>query len=406
MSGGVDSSVAALFLKNQGYNVVGVFMKCWTWSSPRINADFDADERGSGCGWEQDAADARRVAEVLSIPFYVWDFEKEYEKAVVKYMLAGYKQGLTPNPDVMCNREIKFGIFLKRALSLGADFVATGHYVRLRSSTNSELNTNERIKRKFVNSKQIRYSLMAAKDKNKDQSYFLWTLAQDELRHSLFPIGEYLKPEVRQIARKAGLPTAEKKDSQGICFLGKFNVADFLRMHLGERKGAVVTTEGKIIGEHRGVHLYTIGQRHGLDLKTKNSVLGIRGKIETQPHYVASKDIKMNTLIVAEGENNSALYNQEVKLSDVNLISPIPYSNVLKNMRIRVLARVRYRQPLAPAVLATSGKRQGGRKDVSMSHVTYPVSLIFDKPQRFVAPGQSAVFYNRRGVLLGGGIIA
>lgn len=185
MSGGVDSSVTALLLKKRSYNVVGVFMRCY-------NID--------GCA-EQDAEDARRVAEHIGVPFYTWDFEEEYKQRVVQYMIEGYRSGITPNPDIMCNREIKFGLFLEKALAMGADYVATGHYVKIKKTTHG-------------------FALFAADDGNKDQSYFLWTLTQKQLAHCLFPIGEYVKPKVREMARKAGLPTAEKKDSQGICFFG------------------------------------------------------------------------------------------------------------------------------------------------------------------------------------------
>ena len=212
MSGGVDSSVAAYLLKKQGYDVVGVFMRCY-------NLD--------GCS-ERDAEDARRVAEHIGIPFYVWDFEDEYKERVVKYMVDGYRAGITPNPDVMCNREIKFGLFFKKALSMGADYVATGHYVRLRRKRISNIQypiSNKKKKKLEIGN----WKLEIAKDPNKDQSYFLWTLNQESLAHCLFPVGDYLKPKVREIARKAKLPTADKKDSQGICFLGIIDIFEFLK---------------------------------------------------------------------------------------------------------------------------------------------------------------------------------
>jgi len=270
MSGGVDSSVAALLLKNayfdshgrvriaeglkpkarfsHAYDCTGVFMRSY-------NLD--------GCQ-ERDARDARLVAQKIGIPFYVWNFEKEYKKKVVDYMIRGYRRGITPNPDVMCNKEIKFGLFLKKALALGADYVATGHYVRIK---NYELRIKEAKTEKplFI----IRHSLFAAKDSNKDQSYFLWTLKQDQLRHCLFPIGDYLKPEVRAIARRAGLPTAEKKDSQGICFLGKVSLADFLRKRIRPKIGVVLDAQGRPLGEHDGSYFYTIGQRHGLNIANR-----------------------------------------------------------------------------------------------------------------------------------------
>jgi tRNA-specific 2-thiouridylase len=330
LSGGVDSSVAALLLKDQGHDVVGVFMRC-----------FNLD----GCA-KRDAEDARRVAGQLGIPFFVWDFEKEYKERVVKYMIDGYRQGITPNPDVMCNKEIKFGLFFEKARSMSADRIATGHYVRL-----------------------ARGKLYCAKDRNKDQSYFLWTLTQERLAHCLFPIGDYLKPEVREMAHRAGLPTAEKKDSQGICFLGKISLADFLRDYIPAKRGPVFTTAGKKMGEHNGSYFYTIGQRHGL---------GIAGPV---PYYVAAKNVADNSLTVAEGNKNPALYRKEVDLSFINWIS-----RGVPKRPLSVFARVRYRQPLSKATIGN------GR-------------LVFASPQKFVAAGQSAVFYSKNGEMLGGGVI-
>ncbi|KKU15468.1 MAG: tRNA-specific 2-thiouridylase MnmA [Parcubacteria group bacterium GW2011_GWB1_45_9] len=353
MSGGVDSSVAALLLKKAGYDAVGVFMRCY-------NLD--------GCA-ERDSEDARRVAEKLGIPFYVWDFEDEYKERVVNYMIDGYRRGITPNPDVMCNREIKFGLFLKKALETGASFVATGHYVRLRR--NSEF----RISNLIQNLK-----LLQAKDTNKDQSYFLWTLTQDQLKHCLFPIGDYLKSEVREIARKAGLPTAEKKDSQGICFLGKVALVDFLKQYIPEKRGAVLTTAGKKIGEHNGAQFYTVGQRH-------------IGVANGAPIYVVEKNVKTNMLLVAEGNENPAFYKKEISLIDVNFISKkfqIPDSR----FQFPVMTRVRYRQPLAKSTL--------------LKLKTGNYKLIFKTPVKFVAPGQSAVFYTKAKdgyEMLGGGVI-
>ena len=276
LSGGVDSSVAAFLLKKEGYDVTGVFIK-----------SFNVD----GCA-ERDAEDARRAAAHLGIPFYVFDFEKEYKKEVVEYMVRGYRNGLTPNPDVMCNKEIKFGLFLKKALEMGADYIATGHYVRL-------------AEREGI------FSFLEARDGNKDQSYFLWTLTQERLKYCLFPIGDYVKPEVREIARKAGLPTAEKKDSQGICFLGEVALDEFLKDYIKPKKGLVVDTNGRKIGEHDGIFFYTIGQRHGLGLGIRNQELGMKGKTETRPYYVADKNLETNTLMVAEGDDNSALFKKK-----------------------------------------------------------------------------------------------
>ncbi len=375
MSGGVDSSVAAYLLKKDGYDVIGVFIRGY-------NIDNCQD---------RDAEDARRVAERLGIPFYTWDFEKEYKRHVVDYMIAGYKKGLTPNPDVMCNREIKFGIFFERAMRLGADFVATGHYVARHpiSRTNGSLapaaKAHLRSRQAFRDAEPSKlasegssksdaargWTLGIAADKNKDQSYFLWTLTAKQIEKSLFPIGDYLKPEVRRIAKKTGIPTAEKKDSQGICFLGMVSIKDFLKSYLPEKKGAVLNLKGEKIGEHMGAHFYTIGQRGGVgNLKHE------KGQKNHIPLYVAKKDVKKNILVVAEGSENPELYKKEVYLDDVNFVFPLEIRNW--KLGISVLARVRYRQPLFPAVLIK--EKRGWR-------------LNFKKPQKFVAPGQSAVIY-------------
>ena len=372
MSGGVDSSVAALLLKKQGYEVTGVFIKSY-------NID--------GCA-ERDAEDARRVAEHIGIPFYVFDFEKEYKKKVVDYMIEGYKAGITPNPDVMCNREIKFGLFLKRAISMGADYVATGHYVKLLASPRTLAKSVSGATPKSYSSRERAathpHFLGIAKDTNKDQSYFLWTLTQKELQHCMFPLGNITKPEVRAIAKKAGLGTADKKDSQGVCFLGMFDVKDFLKKHIKVKKGNVVNGAGEIIGEHDGAELYTIGQRHGFRLNKKANV---KGAEETKAHYVVAKKIKTNTVVVAEGSENPALFRKEVRLVGVNLVLPITEDT-------KVMARVRYRQPLSEAMLTVHGRK---------TRPTY--RLVFKKPQKFVAEGQSAVFYKKGGLLAGGGII-
>jgi len=352
MSGGVDSSVAALLLKNQGYDVVGVFMRC-----------FNVD----GCA-ERDAEDARRVAEKLDIPFYVWDFEAEYKRKVVEYMISGYKAGETPNPDVMCNREIKFGIFYKKAMETGADFVATGHYVR-------------RIE------KDGKYALAIAADANKDQSYFLWTLGEDVVAHSLFPIGDYIKSDVRKIAREAELPTADKKDSQGICFLGQVSIEEFLKSYIPAKEGAIVNASGERVGEHHGAEFYTIGQRHLGVTGIKYPEGGVKDKSKTKAHYVAGKDMSINTVMVVEGGDNPALYRKNLELRDTRFTD----SSRFTAGNYSVLARVRYRQPVSPAKLIGDG---------------YFWRLEFEIPQKFVAPGQSAVFYTAEGEMLGGGVIA
>lgn len=369
MSGGVDSSVTALLLRDQGYDVVGVFMKC-----------FNVD----GCA-EQDAEDARRVAGQLGIPFYVWDFEDAYKKRVVEYMIEGYRNGITPNPDVMCNREIKFGLFLEKALLMGADYVATGHYVRLRRTqltTDKKQLTNESDARQMSD---VNCQLFSALDTNKDQSYFLWTLTQAQLRHCLFPIGDYTKPEVRAIAQRAGLVTAEKKDSQGICFLGQVTLDDFLAQYIPEKHGEVVHTSGKTLGTHKGAYFYTIGQRHGFSDALRSAGSYEHTKGGRKPLYISNKDVRTNTLTVVEGSDHPELFKQEVELTQTNFISPI------NNIPLSVKARVRYRQPLADATL--------------LPLETGNWKLVFSEPQKFVAPGQSAVFYSREGEMIGGGVI-
>ena len=395
MSGGVDSSVAALLLKKSGeYEVFGAFIKGY-------NID--------GCQ-KKDAEDARRVAEHIGIPFYTIDLEKEYKKKVVDYMVEGYKKGITPNPDVMCNKEIKFGLFLEKALDLGADYVATGHYVWLRQIAFrkqhiptpavgiASLSPRHPLLRSGTDLSGLRdvpqsnlasplFLLYQAKDQNKDQSYFLWTLNQEQLRYCLFPIGDYLKSEVRGIAKKAGLLTAGKKDSQGICFLGQISMKDFLKKRIKVKKGDVIMFDGKKIGTHDGVWFYTIGQRH---IGIMNYESGIRGKHETKPLYVVEKNIKKNILIVAEGENNPAFYKKEIKLTNINIINPDVISLIRANKGINILARVRYRQPLASARLIIHNSK---------------FVIQFDTPVKFAASGQSAVFYDKKGRLLGGGII-
>ena len=347
MSGGVDSSVAATLLKKKGYDVTGVFIKGWS------DSRFFKDK--TMCPWVTDQEDARRVAAQLGIPFYTFDFEKEYRRAVVEYMVKAYKAGITPNHDVMCNKEIKFGVFLKKALKRGADYVATGHYARVRHTGG-------------------KYQLCAGKDTNKDQSYFLWTLTQDQLAHSLFPIGAYEKSEVRDMAHRMGLPTAEKKDSQGLCFVGEVNVHDFLKSMITPKKGKIMTMDGSVVGEHEGAMFYTIGQRHGI---------GSPGG--GVPYYVAAKDLKKNILYVASGDSDAHLFHTECDVVQMHWVSgkvpKIPF--VCK-------ARVRYRQPLQRCVIVSLSAKK--------AHV------VFKEPQRAVTPGQSIVFY-RGDTVIGGGII-
>ncbi len=333
LSGGVDSSVAAALLKEDGFDVVGVHIICW-----------------DQCDLREERRDALRVALKLDIPFLTFDFREQYKRHVFDYMVREYAEGRTPNPDVMCNREIKFNAFLEKALSLGADYIATGHYTRLRSADHAQ-------------------QLLEAADKKKDQSYFLWTLNNRQLKHSLFPLGEFIKPQVRAIARRMQLPTAEKKDSQGLCFVGKVNFGSFLRGLLPRHEGAVVTSQGVVVGQHDGVAFYTIGQRHGL---------GIGGGV---PYYVAEKDAITNSLVVGEGPNDPILFKKCTMVGHLN------WFDDFRDGRCEV--RIRYRQPKFPALV---------RRENDC------VQVLFDVPQFGVAPGQSAVFYRQERVL-GGGII-
>ena len=352
MSGGVDSSVAAALLKERGFDVRGVYMKNW------VDPEWP-------CPWQEERRDAMAVATKLGIPFDTWDFSKEYYVAVTNYMIREYSAGRTPNPDVMCNREIKFGIFLKRALAEGADYIATGHYVRLREVKNQKLKVKS-------------YELLTAIDQNKDQSYFLWTLTQNELRHTLFPIGEYTKPEVRALAKKFGLPTAEKKDSQGICFVGEIDVHEFLKTKIPVHAGEIVTTEGEVIGTHEGIRYFTIGQRHGI---------GNPGGRE--PLYIVGKDIKNNRLIVGS-ENSPALYRKKFLIAKTSWVS-----GITPKESFEAWARARYRAPLKKCVVKLLAEQK-------------MFEIAFIESERAITPGQSLVLYQKNTSeieLLGGGII-
>jgi tRNA-specific 2-thiouridylase len=354
MSGGVDSSVAALLLKKRGFNVVGVFIKTFT---------------GNYCNLEDDFESAFEVANILKIPLYSWNFENEYRRAVFEYMLREYQAGRTPNPDVMCNKAIKFGIFFEYAMKMGADFVATGHYARC---------LPENIKSKNRNRK---YLLLAGIDKNKDQSYFLWTLTQEHLAKTLFPIGEYTKPVVRSIARRFGLPNSDRKDSQGLCFVGKVKFDEFLSQYINPKPGYILNTSGEIMGMHKGIEFYTIGQRQGI---------GIGGGT---PYYVVEKNAQTNTITVAAGSENPFLYKKNLVAGNLNWIS----GDV--KLPLRCLARVRYRQPLEYCTIFPYDSSD------SEEAKYLKVNVVFDKPQRAIAPGQSVVFYTEDDIVLGGGII-
>lgn len=348
MSGGVDSSVTAALLKEQGYDVTGVFIKAW-------------HPEGFPCTWKEDRRDAMRVCAVLNIPFKTLDLEKEYKREVVDYMIEEYKKGRTPNPDVMCNKSVKFGGFLKFALKEGVDFVATGHYARLEEIKSSQLKAKS-------------YQLLEAVDKAKDQSYFLWTLTQEQLGHVLFPIGEYQKSDVRKLAEKFNLPTATKKDSQGLCFLGKVDMKDFLREYISTEKGDVLGEDGAIIGFHQGAHFYTLGERHGFTITKKTTA--------DQPLYVVKKDIVKNTITVSSRQAEEQGTVSSVRLSGENWMEKPEEGK-------RYLARFRYHQNPEFCKINT------------YSSLT---TVEFERPQIGIALGQSLVLYDGE-KCLGGGII-
>ena len=343
MSGGVDSSVSALLLKEQGYNVVGVYMKNWSKDLP-----------GMKCPWAEDLADAKRVAVKLGIDFYVWDFEKEYFDKVVEYMLSEFKEGNTPNPDIMCNQEIKFKLFYEKAMEAGADYIATGHYARVEDS-----------------------KLLRAVDENKDQTYFLYRISEESLAHTLFPIGEMVKPEVKKLAEEKGLHNAYKKESMGVCFVGEVGMKDFLKEYIEVSPGEIREIESdEVLGYHEGAVFYTIGQRHGLYLNGKKGVVN-----DGLPYYVVKKDIDKNIVYVSKNLNHEAIWTKELELRDVFLRGKNSDSKSMDN----VLVRLRHRAPLIPA-------RLNGNK------------IYFAKEIKRPASGQSAVIYDGE-VCLGGGII-
>ncbi len=338
MSGGVDSSLTAALLKERGYEVTGVYMKNWTQDMP-----------GMKCPWAEDLADAKRVAVHLGIDFEVFDFQNEYKQKVVDYMVDEYKKGHTPNPDIMCNQEVKFRLFLDAALKRGADMIATGHYARVENS-----------------------NLQMAKDTNKDQTYFLYRVNGEALARTLFPLGEYTKPEVRKMAEERGLMTASKPDSQGICFVGQIGIRDFLSEYVEQKPGAIIDKQsGERIGTHDGAIFYTLGQRHGLD---------VGGGL---PYYVVGKDMDKNEVYVSRDLRDESLWRHEIKLTDIHWINP---HSVISDSETKLQIRVRHRAPLVDA-----------RLDGVVLHLA--------EPERAVTTGQSIVFYND-GVCLGGGIVA
>ncbi|MFT8388599.1 MAG: tRNA 2-thiouridine(34) synthase MnmA [Lentilactobacillus hilgardii] len=339
MSGGVDSSVVAYLLKQQGYDVIGVFMKNWD----------DTDENGV-CTATEDYKDVAKVANKIGIPYYSVNFEKEYWDRVFTYFLDEYKKGRTPDPDVICNKEIKFKAFLDYALELGADYIATGHYAQL---TRDEDGHNH---------------LLRASDGNKDQTYFLSQLSANQLDRVMFPIGNLVKPEVREIARKAGLATADKKDSVGICFIGEKNFKQFLGHYLPATPVKMMTVDGEVKGQHDGLMYYTIGQRRGL---------GIGGDgVDNQPWFVVGKDLKKNILYVGKGYHNELLYADYLEASDIHWVN-----NLDRGQDFHCTAKFRYRQKDTGVTVHLSDDGQKVRVD-------------FDAPVRAITPGQAVVFYD------------
>jgi len=337
MSGGVDSSLAASLLVDQGYEVIGVYMKNWT-----------ADLPGMKCPWAEDLADAKRVAVQLGIDFKVFDFEKQYKHKVVDYMISEYKKGHTPNPDIMCNQEVKFKLFLETALEDGADMIATGHYARVENGV-----------------------LKQAVDKNKDQTYFLYRTTHEALAKTLFPIGEFKKPQVRQMADERNLTTAVKKDSQGICFIGQIGIRDFLSLYVDTKPGEIIDKKtGKVLGRHDGAIFYTFGQRHGMDLGGG------------MPYYVVGKDMEKNEVYVTTNLNDDTLWKKTISLTNLHWINDTPKDGKYK-------IRVRHRAPLTNAELKLIDDK---------------ATLELEHPERAIAPGQSVVIYDGD-ICLGGGII-
>ncbi len=350
LSGGVDSSIAAALLKQHGFRVVGVYMKCWTANDPLYK----------GCTWIDDERSARLAASHLKIPFYTWNFIKEYREKIVEYLLDGYKNGRTPNPDVLCNREIKFGLFYEKARKLGADFVATGHYARIGICKNS-LSFSGR-----------NFCILQGVDKNKDQSYFLASIKKEVLPHVLFPVGNYTKLQVRELAKKLGLPNASRMQSKGICFIGKVDFNDFLKKYIPSRPGEIVDRKGKVLGRHEGLFFYTIGQRKGI-------------RLSGGPWYVAKKDFEKNQLVVSRDEND--LQGKDILVRDINWFAEPSSKDPLQ-----VDVKIRYRTKSVPCTLFPTDE----------SRKTY--KLVFQEPQRAPTPGQFAVFYKGE-EMLGGGVI-
>ena len=378
LSGGVDSSVAAYILKNKGYNVIGLFMRNWNDESVIIDED---------CPWIEDSNDALQVAEILEIPFQVIDFSKEYKERIVDYMFKEYQNGRTPNPDILCNREIKFDLFLKKAIELGADFVATGHYCRKEEIT--------------IDGNKIQ-RLLAGKDATKDQSYFLCQVNQYQLSKSLFPIGDMQKSEVRKLAKEIGLNTAEKKDSQGLCFIGKVKLPTFLQQFLKLKTGKVVeinaensmylkenisnkfegfsysSSIGKVVGDHNGAHYYTIGQRKGLNI----------GGFPL-PLFIIGTNVKENIIYVGQGEDHPGLYRDGLTVSKENIHWVREDLKIDFDNPTDYNSRIRYRQKLTPCTITIN---------------EFGLKVSFQESQRGITPGQFISWY-KNDELIGSGVI-
>lgn len=345
LSGGVDSSVSAYLLKKAGYDVTGVFIRTW-------QPDFIE------CTWRDERRDAMRIAAELDIPFLECDAEEEYKKDVAMYMIEEYKKGRTPNPDVMCNRVVKFGVFWEFSKARGADYIATGHYARIRQNFQGENNE---------------YELLVGVDPSKDQSYFLWKLSSDDMAHILFPVGHLNKNEVRKVAKKAGISTATKKDSQGVCFLGMLDMKDFLSHYIEKQNGNVLNTKGEVVGEHEGALFFTLGERHGFTISKRDTN-------EQKPLYVVSKNIERNEIVVSEEKefkNSSDILIQEMTV-------PAKYMNE------KLECQIRYHGQRHECIITESG--------------TDKFKVNFEMECPTVASGQSVVFYKNEH-LLGGGVV-
>ena len=349
ISGGVDSSVAALLLKEQGYEIEALFMKNW-----------DEKSEDGSCMWEADVEDAMRVCDSLKIPINTVDLSREYWDRVFTDFLKEYKVGRTPNPDILCNQEVKFRAFLEHSLALGADKIATGHYSQVIHTEGEHL-------------------LYKGLDGNKDQSYFLCRLHQQQLARTMFPLGELSKPQVRELANTAGLITHDKKDSTGICFIGERPFREFLSQYIPVQRGDIINTEHHVVGQHDGVYFYTLGQRQGLGIG------GVKGASD-EPWYVVAKDTEQNTLTVAQGHDNPLLFSDSLMATNLHWIT-----DQAPDVPFACLAKTRYRQPDQTCLIKSLDKNTA--------------NVHFDQPQRAVTPGQYVVFYDHNGCCLGSGVI-